>query len=183
MKPLHRAKVTTKPATNAGASPSEASQSLDPVCGMVVFRTATTSRAEHNGQSYYFCCTGCKTTFLADPAQFVHPTAKPAPSTPSSPSVSAAPGAIYTCPMHPQVRRDDPGNCPICGMTLEPEGIPEPEGTSPELKDMSRRFVIGAIPATPIFVLEMGGYLPQRQWNAKWFCKKSRISPPSRARE
>jgi Cu+-exporting ATPase len=68
-------------------------------------------------------------------------------------------GMIYTCPMHAQVRRDTPGSCPICGMALEAEGIPEAEGTSPELKDMTRRFLIGAVLATPILVLEMGGRL------------------------
>jgi Cu+-exporting ATPase len=81
---------------------------------------------------------------------------------PDPAGVQRAPGAlgtIYTCPMHPQIRRNEPGSCPICGMALEPEGIPEAEGTSPELKDMTRRFVIGAILATPIFVLEMGGHL------------------------
>jgi P-type Cu+ transporter len=62
--------------------------------------------------------------------------------------------------MHPQIRRNEPGSCPICGMTLEPEGVPETEGTSPELKDMSRRFFVGALLAMPIFVLEMGGHLP-----------------------
>ena len=61
--------------------------------------------------------------------------------------------------MHPQIRRNEPGSCPICGMALEPERIPEVEGTSPELKDMTRRFVIGAVLATPIVVLEMGGHL------------------------
>ena len=70
-----------------------------------------------------------------------------------------AQGTIYTCPMHAQIRRNEPGNCPICGMTLEPEGIPDAEGTSPELKDMTRRFVIGAVLATPLFALEMGGHL------------------------
>jgi Cu+-exporting ATPase len=74
-------------------------------------------------------------------------------------SAPAAPGTIYTCPMHPNIRRNEPGSCPICGMALESEGIPEAEGTSPELEDMTRRFVIGAILATPIFVLEMGGHL------------------------
>src|ERR1700691_4516817 len=74
-------------------------------------------------------------------------------------SAPSAQGTIYTCPMHPQIRRNEPGNCPICGMTLEPEGIPDAEGTSPELKDMTRRFVIGAVLAAPIFVLEMGGHL------------------------
>jgi Cu+-exporting ATPase len=62
--------------------------------------------------------------------------------------------------MHPQIRRNAPGSCPICGMAIEPQGIPEAEGTSPELMDMTRRFVIGAVLATPIFVLEMGGHLP-----------------------
>jgi Cu+-exporting ATPase len=86
---------------------------------------------------------------------------RPSRDVPITPSVPVVRGTIYTCPMHPQIRRDVPGNCPICGMTLEPEGVPDAEGTSPELKDMSRRFVIGAILATPIFVLEMGGHLRQ----------------------
>jgi hypothetical protein len=85
----------------------------------------------------------------------------PARNVPNTPGVTVARGTIYTCSMHPQIRRDVPGNCPICGMTLEPDDIPEAEGTSRELKDMTRRFVIGAILATPIFVLEMGGHLPQ----------------------
>ena len=85
--------------------------------------------------------------------------AKPAPGVSTPPSAPVAQGTIYTCPMHPQIRRNEPGSCPICGMALEPEGIPEAEGTSPELKDMTRRFVIGAVLATPIFVLEMGGHL------------------------
>jgi Cu+-exporting ATPase len=66
---------------------------------------------------------------------------------------------IYTCPMHSQIRRSEPGICPICGMTLEPAGIPEAQATSPELKDMTRRFVVGTVLATPIVVLEMGGHL------------------------
>jgi Cu+-exporting ATPase len=78
----------------------------------------------------------------------------------SAPNSPIAQGTIYTCPMHPQIRRGDPGSCPICGMALEREGIPEAEGTSPELKDMTRRFLIGAVLAAPIFVLEMGGHLP-----------------------
>jgi P-type Cu+ transporter len=150
-----------KPTANAAAPPSEASQAIDPVCGMAVYPTAATSRADQNGQRYYFCCNGCKTKFLADPAQFTNPTTRLARNVPNTPSVPVARGTIYTCPMHPQIRRGDPGNCPICGMTLEPEGIPEAEGTSPELKDMTRRFVIGAILATPIFVLVMGGHLRQ----------------------
>jgi Cu+-exporting ATPase len=146
-------------ATNDATPPNEVSQTHDPVCGMVVDPPAATSRAEHNGQRYYFCCGGCKTKFLANPDQFLRPSATPAPSVPSAARAPVAQGTIYTCPMHPQIRRNVPGNCPICGMTLEPEGIPDAEGTSPELKDMTRRFVIGAVLATPIFALEMGGHL------------------------
>ena len=135
---------------------SAAGQTHDPVCRMVVNPATAKNHAQHNGQRYYFCCSGCKAKFLAVPAQFVNPTLKPAPSRLSA---RAGQGMIYTCPMHPQIRRSEPGNCPICGMALEPEGIPDAEGTSPELKDMTRRFVIGAILATPIFVLEMGGHL------------------------
>ncbi len=68
-------------------------------------------------------------------------------------------GTIYICPMHAQIKRNAPENCPICGMALEPEGIPEAQGANPELNDMTRRFVIAAVLATPIFILEMGGHL------------------------
>ncbi|MEO7206229.1 MAG: heavy metal translocating P-type ATPase, partial [Steroidobacteraceae bacterium] len=109
-------------------------------------------RAEQGGETFYFCCGGCKAKFLAGPDQYLR-----AAKTASNEAV--AQGTIYTCPMHSQIRRNEPGNCPICGMTLEPEGIPEPEGTSPELRDMTRRFVIGAVLAAPVVVLEMGGHL------------------------
>jgi Cu+-exporting ATPase len=147
-------------ATNDATTPSAPGQTHDPVCGMVVDPVTATNRTEYDAQPYYFCCSGCKAKFLADPVQFVTPTAQPAPSVPSAPIAPVAQGTIYTCPMHPQIRRSEPGSCPICGMALEPEGIPEAEGTSPELKDMTRRFLVGAALATPIFVLEMGGHLP-----------------------
>jgi Cu+-exporting ATPase len=101
----------------------------------------------------------CKAKFLVDPARFVNLSAKPAPSASSTSSAAVAHGEIYICPMHAQIRRNEPGSCPICGMALERAGIPESEGTSPELEDMTRRFVIGAVLATPIVVLEMGGHL------------------------
>ncbi len=75
-------------------------------------------------------------------------------------AVPVAAGTVYTCPMHPQIRRDAPGSCPICGMALEPAGVPTlKEGSSTELKDMTRRFVIGAVLTAPLFILEMGGHL------------------------
>ncbi|WOJ89563.1 copper-translocating P-type ATPase [Methylocapsa polymorpha] len=68
-------------------------------------------------------------------------------------------GVIYTCPMHPQIRRPGPGNCPICGMTLEPDVVVPDAGRNPELVDMTRRFWVGLALALPVFVLEMGGHL------------------------
>ena len=84
----------------------------------------------------------------------------PAAAKPRAALVAPPPaGTVYTCPMHPQIRRSAPGSCPTCGMALEPEGIPQAEGTNAELNDMTRRLLVGAVLATPIFVLEMGGHL------------------------
>ncbi len=69
-------------------------------------------------------------------------------------------GAIYTCPMHPQIRQVGPGNCPICGMTLEPVEATADVGDNRELADMSRRFWVGLVLTLPVFVLEMGGHIP-----------------------
>ena len=65
----------------------------------------------------------------------------------------------YTCPMHPQVRQMGPGNCPICGMALEPVIATAEQGESPELRDMTRRFWIGTLLTLPVFAMEMGGHL------------------------
>ncbi|WP_421862119.1 copper-transporting P-type ATPase [Parvibaculum sp.] len=79
-----------------------------------------------------------------------------APSTPSAP---AAPGSKYTCPMHPEVVQDGPGSCPICGMALEPMTVSREKPENEELKDMTRRFLVGLVFALPLFLMEMGGHL------------------------
>ena len=79
-------------------------------------------------------------------------------------AADAALGAIYTCPMHPQVRQAGPGACPICGMALEPVAVSGDEAANPELVDMSRRFWIGLVLTAPVFVLEMGGHLGLMRW-------------------
>jgi P-type Cu+ transporter len=95
-------------------------------------------------------------------------TAKPPPAAPTGtiytcpmhPQIRrSAPGTIYTCPMHPQIRRSAPGFCPICGMALEPELVTAESGPNPELADMSRRFWISLVLTLPVFALEMGGHL------------------------
>jgi Cu+-exporting ATPase len=122
---------------------------VDPVCGMTVDPQSAKERADYKGKTYYFCCAGCKTKFAADPEKYLKPQA-PAP---------AIEGAIYTCPMHPQIRQVGPGTCPICGMALEPEVATAETGPNPELIDMSRRFWIGLVLTLPVLSLEMGGHL------------------------
>jgi Cu+-exporting ATPase len=121
---------------------------LDPVCGMTVDPHTAKHRAEHRGHPYYFCSAGCKTKFTADPQKYLG-AREPEP---------VVEGAIYTCPMHPQIRQEGPGACPICGMALEPELATADSGLNPELADMTRRFWIGLVLALPVMVIEMGGH-------------------------
>ena len=125
----------------------------DPVCGMVVDPNTAKHQAEYAGATQFFCSARCQTKFLANPSQYLKPEVK------ALPSEASAPGTVYTCPMHPQIRRNEPGNCPICGMTLEPVGASETSGPTPELRDMTRRFWIGTVLAAPMLVLEMGAHL------------------------
>jgi Cu+-exporting ATPase len=122
---------------------------VDPVCGMSVDPHTAKHKAGYRGHPYYFCSAGCRTKFLADPQKYLG-TREPAP---------VVAGAIYTCPMHPEVRQSGPGSCPICGMALEPEIAGAEAGPNPELADMTRRFWIGLALTLPVFALEMGGHL------------------------
>ena len=108
----------------------------DPVCGMNVTKQ-TPHQHEHSGKPYYFCSTGCKTKFIAEPQRYL----QPAPAAVTAPkAVEPASGTIYTCPMHPEIRQDHPGHCPKCGMSLEPVMPSLDDDENPELKDFSRRF-------------------------------------------
>ncbi len=122
----------------------------DPVCGMAVDSHTTKHRAEHGEQTYYFCSAHCHDKFVAGPDIYL------AGKIPIEESTS---DTIYTCPMHPQIRQVGPGSCPICGMALEPAEVSLDDAPSPELADMTRRFWIGLILTTPVFILEMGGHL------------------------
>tara|TARA_R110002124_G_scaffold116061_3_gene272283 strand:+ start:2549 stop:4888 length:2340 start_codon:yes stop_codon:yes gene_type:complete len=125
----------------------------DPVCGMTVDPDKTAHHAEHADKTWYFCSAGCQAKFIASPQDYL------APSKASTQAEQAPPGAIYTCPMHPEVRQSGPGDCPICGMGLEPEEVTADAGPSAELTDMTRRFWIGLVFALPVFLMEMGGHL------------------------
>ncbi len=131
----------------------------DPVCGMTVTQQSP-HRLEYDGHHYCFCSAKCQAKFIADPAEYVRPVP---PAHPAPAAAPAAPvGTIYTCPMHPEIRQDRPGNCPKCGMTLEPL-LPElEEGENPELVDFQRRFW-WTLPLTVIVtVLAMFGH--RLQW-------------------
>jgi Cu+-exporting ATPase len=135
-----------------GLAEAESVLAKDPVCGMSVDPATAEHQAEHAGATYYFCSAGCRGKFVAEPAKYL------APATQVPPNPAHA-GTIYTCPMHPQIRQDHPGSCPICGMALEPEVATEATGPSAELVDMTRRFWIALALSIPVFVLEMGGHL------------------------
>ncbi|MBK7950672.1 MAG: heavy metal translocating P-type ATPase [Deltaproteobacteria bacterium] len=121
----------------------------DPVCGMTVSSSAA-HRHEHEGATYLFCSNRCLEKFRAEPARFLEP--RP----PSSPPRS---GQSYTCPMHPEIVRDEPGDCPICGMALEPvSGIADER--NPELEDMTRRFWVSLALTVPVFAIAMAEMLP-----------------------
>ncbi len=123
----------------------------DPVCGMSVDPHTAKHHHTHEGRTYFFCNPRCREKFIADPMRYLAPK--------KAPPVPVPAGAIYTCPMHPEIRREGPDSCPICGMALEPEIATADTGPNPELIDMTRRFWIGLALTLPVFALEMGGHL------------------------
>jgi len=122
----------------------------DPVCGMNVDPATSQHRFDTRGETFHFCSAGCQTKFAADPQKYLDD---------SKPKAAVPEGTIYTCPMHPQIRKVGPGSCPICGMALEPEVASLDAPPNPELADMTRRFWIGLVLSVPPVVLEMGGHL------------------------
>ena len=141
-------------ADHAHTQESEAATELvdDPVCGMRVDPYTSSHSASHDGETYHFCPARCRNKFVGDPDKYLHgggDAAAPAPA-----------GTRYTCPMHPEVVTDGPDSCPLCGMALEPMGIPSAdEGPNPELIDMTRRFWVSLVLSLPLLVMEMGQHL------------------------
>ncbi|MGH8315947.1 MAG: HAD-IC family P-type ATPase, partial [Steroidobacterales bacterium] len=120
---------------------------IDAVCGMTVPPTSPHT-AEHAGRSYAFCSAGCRTRFVADPARYVDANSI------AQPVKDAAPGTIYTCPMHPEIRQIGPGTCPKCGMALEPE-MPMATEDDSEIKALRLRLIIAAALAIPTVLIAM----------------------------
>lgn len=140
-----------KPAQAPAAKVQDVTDSvIDPVCGMTVDPASSPHHAAHAGKLFHFCSGGCRTRFVGDPARYL--------GTVSEPPAPVPAGTIYTCPMHPEIRQDGSGSCPICGMALEPEVFTADTGPDPELIDMSRRFWIALALTVPVFTLEMGSH-------------------------
>ncbi|HEX6093064.1 MAG TPA: heavy metal translocating P-type ATPase [Dongiaceae bacterium] len=137
---------------------------IDPVCGMTVDPAATPHHHHHDGRDYHFCSASCVKRFSADPLKFLQPETGAANGHGmhhghGEPAASpVASDAIYTCPMHPEIRQIGPGSCPICGMALEPVDLGV-EAPNHELIDMTRRFWIGGLLTLPLLVLAMGPHL------------------------
>ena len=134
-------------AGGAGGGGKGAALVKDPVCGMQVDPAQTPHHAPREGQDYHFCSNGCRTKFAADPERYLRdePQAQP----------EATPGAIWTCPMHPQIRQEGPGTCPICGMALEPEAPSLDDAPNPELVDFTRRTWAAAGLTVPLLAISM----------------------------
>ena len=140
-----------------GTAPSSAGAVRDPVCGMSVDPATARHRLEHAGQSYFFCCQGCRDKFAADPGKYL--TRAEAKVTPLPRPAAKASGATWTCPMHPEIIRDRPGPCPLCGMALEPMTPTGAEEANPELVEMTRRFWVGVVLSAPLLLLAMAGHV------------------------
>lgn len=133
-------------------------KATDPVCGMKVDRASARHFLRHEGKGQYFCSSSCQSKFAAEPQKYSG----------DRPTPAAMPkGTQYTCPMHPEIIRDKPGSCPICGMALEPMGVPSgDEGPNPELVDFTHRFWVSAVLSIPLLIITMGPMLglPVRDW-------------------
>src|SRR5580765_7956343 len=149
---------------------------LDPVCGMTVDPERAAGSFDYHGQTCFFCSVGCLNKFQADPERYLN---QPAPQ---AIKIGSAPVVIptsrdsdtsrrgrewprsteYTCPMHPEIVRDAPGSCPICGMALEPRTITVAEEENPELVDMARRFWVSVVLGLPVFLIGMNDIFPGR---------------------
>ena len=144
----------------------------DPVCGMSILPEKAHSSIRFHDHQFYFCSAGCENKFSAHPDHYLsedasetshhsdHHEARPERVKPSHrQSEKAMSDGVWTCPMHPEIRRSGPGSCPVCGMALEPLVATASMGQSDELRDMTRRFWLGLLLTLPVLVLEMGSHL------------------------
>ena len=128
----------------------------DFVCGMTV--SSEEFSFEYQGQTYFFCSSGCAAKFRADPEQYLSQAGEPAGA--NSEISGRDYSGTYTCPMHPEIVRDGPGDCPICGMDLEPTVVTNDQKPDPELANMTRRLYVGICFSLPLFLIAMSDVIP-----------------------
>ena len=163
MSELFKKSVSKAAMPTSSAGTSRAATAIDPVCGMTVDTSIGKPTHEHAGTTYHFCREGCRIKFAENPERYL----APPDSAPPPPPTRMVGGTMYTCPMDPQIVQEGPGTCPICGMALEPMGIPPLDsGPSPELSDFLHRLKVGVVLTLPLFILSMGGHLglPVEKW-------------------
>ncbi len=142
---------------------------LDPVCGMTVDPAKAAGKADYNDTSYFFCSQHCMHAFKADPEKFL--VSKKAP-----PSKVKNKKAQYTCPMHPEIVRAGPGSCPKCGMALVPiAGTGEADDSA--LRDLTRRFWVGAALSAPLIVIAMAPMLGGFDFSGRNFLEFALATP------
>ncbi len=156
---------------------ADQTKTIDPVCGMTVDPAKAAGKFDLKGQTYYFCSSGCLKKFQANPDPYLQRNSStsavdpqlislgglPSPSLHSArptPQSQTSASSRYTCPMHPEIIRDGPGSCPICGMALEPVTVAAEEAPNVELVDMTRRFWTSVVLTAPLLVLAMIDMLP-----------------------
>jgi Cu+-exporting ATPase len=149
-----------EPAAHEHVHHGHAHAMKDPVCGMTVDPNTAKYHADHDGQTYHFCSARCREKFVAGPSSYLQdrPTASP----------PAPPGTIYTCPMHPEVQQVGPGDCPKCGMALEPMMPSLDDDDGGELRSLTRRFLALLALTLPVFLLAMGPHLFGWHLPAPW---------------
>jgi Cu+-exporting ATPase len=153
-----RLKIEHQPDRQCTTTAIVGAREIDPVCGMRLDPATLKHYFDIAGRRFHFCSADCRAKFEADPNAYLK--RKAATSHP------AKAGVTYTCPMHPQIRMEGPGNCPICGMTLESLTASGAAAPNSEVADMTRRFWIALALTLPVFVLEMGSHIPGLGLNA-----------------
>jgi Cu+-exporting ATPase len=155
-------------------SAATAAEAIDPVCGMKVDISTAKHTHTHGAETYYFCNPRCQSRFAADPARYIDPEAKARAA--AKAAKTQPQGTLYTCPMDPEVIKESPGPCPVCGMALEPMGVPPADaGPNPELVDFRRRIVFGLVFTVPVVLIAMAPHagVPLHDWIdpklSQWF--------------
>ncbi len=144
---------------------TQGSAAKDPVCGMNVDPARAAGSADHDGQTYYFCSRGCVEKFRANPLRYLSAGHQATAGmmhddSGAAPAEGGAAASQYTCPMHPEIVRDRPGPCPICGMALESMTVSADADVDPELADMSRRFWVCLALTAPLLLVSMAEMIP-----------------------